>query len=95
MLELYSQLKDKLAQEGYDKALQFVEGLQVKNEEEVLLKTNFYCFLTIHNQFQNSRCLTILQECLAHPQCQGGIRALTRYHLSQLFFNCDMGACGR
>jgi hypothetical protein len=25
----------------------------------------------------------------------GGVKALTKYHLCQLYFNCDMQACGR
>lgn len=62
---------------------------------QALLKTNFYCYLIIHSEHQNSKCLTILQECLADPNCAGGLRALTRYHLCQLFFGCDVEACGR
>jgi hypothetical protein len=95
MLERYSSLKDTLTQQGYDQALKLVEELPARNSLEVLLKTNFYCYLTISCEHESSRCLTILQECLAHPECSGGVRALTRYHLCQLFFGCDIEACGR
>lgn len=90
MVEKYNQLKETLANEGYEPALKLVEELPAQNEEEVLLKTNVYCFLAIQNQGSNSRCLTILQQCLAHLHCKGAIRALTRYHLCQLFFSTDV-----
>lgn len=65
------------------------------NQASTLIKTNFYCYLSLQKQNQISRCLTILQECLANPHCVGGVKALTKYHLCQLYFNCDMQACGR
>ena len=48
MLERYNLLKDCLSTEGYDKALQLIDELPNNSSHEVLLKTNFYCYLTIH-----------------------------------------------
>jgi hypothetical protein len=65
----------------------------VLSHPQALLKTNFYCFLTIHRQAQSARCQTLLAQTLADPLCTGGLRALTRYHLCLLHFHTDMSAC--
>lgn len=61
MLECYNHLKDTLTQQGYDQALKTVDDLPASTPSQTLLKTNLYCFLTIHCEYENSRCLTILQ----------------------------------
>jgi len=94
MLEAYNTIKDLYANSGYEAALTFVDGFAISLPRDELLKTNFYCYLTIQRNFKVSDSLTILQSCLAHPHCKGSIRALTRYHISQIYFLSDKRSCG-
>lgn len=95
MLEAYHHLKATLAERGYETALEWVESQPTGSAREELLQTNLYCYLTIQRGYKASQTLTILQNTLNHPQCRGAIRALTRYHICQIYFPSDVGACGR
>jgi hypothetical protein len=59
-----------------------------------MLKTNFYCYLTIQRGFKIHQNLSILQGLLGQDGCRGAVRALTRYHICQIHFIEDVGACG-
>lgn len=94
MLQAYDRLKEILANQSYESSLSFVESLPVLTARDQLLKTNFYCFLTIQRGFKIPESLTILQSCLGDAHCKGSVRALTRYHIAQVHFIEDLRACG-
>lgn len=52
MLQSYDRLKDILANQSYESSLSFVESLPALTARDQLLKTNFYCFLTIQRGFK-------------------------------------------
>jgi hypothetical protein len=66
----------------------------VGSPSDELLKTNFYCYLTIQRGFKIHQNLSILQGLLAQEECRGALRALTRYHICQIHFIEDVAACG-
>ena len=94
MLQAYDRLKEILTNQSYEAALGFVDNYPMSSPIDEMLKTNFYCYLTIQRGFKINQNLTILQNCLAQEKCKGGIRALTRYHICQIYFIEDLKACG-
>lgn len=52
MLQAYDRLKDILANQSYESSLSFIESLPVVTARDQMLKTNFYCFLTIQRGFK-------------------------------------------
>lgn len=52
MLQAYDRLKEILANQNYESSLSFIESLPVLTPRDQMLKTNFYCFLTIQRGFK-------------------------------------------
>ena len=95
MLATYEQLKTVFAQEGYERALNLLDQHLPDSPRQEILQTNLYCYLTIQRNYKPSKTLTILQSALGQKECKGAIRALTRYHICQIYFPTDLEICGR